>query len=421
MSDNAEATPDNAYEIHIHHIGGFAGELPLPIPASLRRDICLYLYDANAAALDHMGVSANDEYRRKVLIGKAVFDREGDVDVSLTYTPASASLLPVSPDFLNYWRESFVESDMCDVLLTEQLEVGKVKVACTTIDTLIGRGEVAADILLIDAEGVEGPILDGAAAALGSSIVGLICEIHFAQYRTGQTSVGELFGKAEQQGFHLADMRMHPGRSFSRVPIGWRTGGCSMSADALFYKRIDAIRASYPAASVSLLKLGLFALLTRRLEQCVAAVEAALALDPQVFVRGADFAYVALLDEMSRLYRAEAGILLPTWTDFYPTYEAGLTHGDPGRGVNIGETRRRYFAKVGGVGTFMRRLAQLANSGSTPLEALLSRHGLDDTANQAKAQRLFSIHNLLRWLDLAEGDKPTTPETIARKIAQSLS
>lgn len=411
--------PDRSYEVHLHHIGGYAGNISVAVPASLRGDIRLYLYDANAAAMEV--VASDSGYRQQVNIGRAVFNRDGEVDVHLTYTPSSSSLFEVSKEFVAYWQNGIFETDMCDVGTDEQREVKTARVACTTIDTL-ARGEgVAVDILSIDAEGAEGHILAGAAGALKTSIVGLFCEVQFVEYRYGQTTAGDLFAKTTDAGFHLADIQMHPGRFYARVPLGWRSNGCVTSADLCFYKRLDQIKVDHAAPAISLLKAALFALLTKRLEHAIAAVNDALALDPEVLKAGSDFAYIRLFAEMADLYRKEAGIFLPTWTDFYPTYEAGMTHGDANRGVDAVDARRRYFSRSGAVGTFLRRVVELSSQGDAPLEALLRRAQIDDLANIVKQRRLWGVGNLLRWLDLMETDKPTTPETIAAKIAKSLS
>jgi FkbM family methyltransferase len=413
------AMPDSRYEVHLHHIGGYAGNIPVAVPASLRGDVCLYLYDANAEAMDV--VVSDSSYRRQLNIGRAVFDRDGEIDVRLTYTPSSSSLFPVSKEFVAYWQNGIFETDMCDITPFEQREVKTARVACTTIDSLRRQEGIAVDILSVDAEGAEGHILDGAADALKTSIIGLICEVQFVEYRYGQTSAGDLFAKTSASGFHLVDLQMHPGRFYERVPLGWRSNGCVMSGDLCFYKRLDAITADHPAPAISLLKTALFALLTRRLEHAVAAVQAALAIDADVLERGSEFAYVRLLADIAELYRKEAAVFLPTWTDFYPTYEAGMTHGDVNRGVNAADARRRYFARTGAVGTFLRRAVELSAQDDTPIEALLRRYELNDLAGAVKQRRHWGMGNLLRWLDLLETGRPTTPETLAQKIAQSLS
>lgn len=410
--------PDRRYQVHVHHVGGYGGGIPLAIPPALRGDICLYLYDANAEAMKVVATSS--DYRRQVNIGRAVFDREGEVDFHLSYTPSASSLLSLSQDFGAYWGKGIVETDMCDVLTTELREVKTIRVPCTTLDA-VARQEGFVDILSIDAEGTEGHIMAGAAEVMKKSVVGLICEVEFVENRPGQTSVGDIFTRTADHGFHLADLQTHIGRFYSRVPIGWRSNGCVLGADLSFYKRLDTIKADHPDAALSLLKLALFSLLTQRLEHGIAAVEAAVALDPDILSQGSDFAYVRLLAEMWDLYRPESGVFLPTWTDFYPTYESGLKHGDADRGIDRLEARRRYFSERRTVGTFLRRLVELSTENDSPLEALLLRYEMKGLATTVKQRRHVSVSRLLHWLGLLESERPTTPETIAMKIAQSLS
>ncbi len=408
----------NPYEIHFHHVGGYAGALPLPIPAPLRRDVSLYLYDANAATMEQLGSAT--EYRRQMNIGQAVFDRDGKTDVHITYHPAGSSLFPLSPDFLAYWKDAYTESDMCDVLTSDQREVSTVPVVCTTMDSVCRTHGLGLDFLSLDAEGSEKQILEGAKTALTNSVVGLICEIHFIEVRTGQTSAGDLFSHAAAQGFHLADLRMHPGRGYMRLPLGWRAEGAVTSGDGFFFKRLDTLRATYPKPAVALAKLAMFCLLAGRLEHGVAAALAAQEADREVFAEGIDFAYIRLLSEIVSLYQKEDGLFLPTWTDFYPTAEAGNRHGDPDRGIDVRDATRRYFSRVQPV-AFLQCIGALSSQGDSALESLLRRYGLDDLANAVKQHRQRSLVILLNWLGLIEKDKPTSPQTIVQRITERLA
>lgn len=408
---------DPRYEIHFHHVGGYAGSLPLAIPTPLRRDVNLYLYDANAATMEQSGTT---DFRRQVNIGQAIFDRDGQTDVHITYHPAASSLFPQSPDFAEYWRSAYTESDMCDVLTADQREVSTARIGCTTLDALCRTQSISADFLSLDAEGSERQILEGSRAALGSSVVGLICEIHFVEVRRGQTTAGELFDTTTAHGFHLSDLQMHPGRGYARLPIGWRAHGAVTSGDGFFFKRLDLIKATYPAPAPSLAKLALFCLLTGRVEHGVAAALAAQQADAAVFAHGSDFAYLKLLSEMLELKQQQAALFLPTWADFYPTAEAGLRHGDAGRGIDLRDANRRYFSTVTPV-DFLARVIALSNQDDSPVEALFRRYQLENLAAVVKHQRQQSVLKLLTWLGLLEADKPTSPASIAQRIGERLT
>jgi len=409
---------EDRYEIHFHHVGGYGGALPLPIPRPLRRDVNLYLYDANAESMDR--VRTDGEYRRQMNIGQAVFDRDGQVDVHITYHPAASSLFPVDPDAMTYWAGGYVESDMCDILMSDFREVRRVPVPCTTIDALRRTKGIVTDFLSLDAEGSERQILDGAHDALSTTVVGLISEVHFMNLRTGQTTAGELFDRANRHGFHMADLRMHEGRAFARLPLGWRTVGAVTSGDAFFFKRIDVLKSAYPAPGPSLAKLALFCLLTGRLEHGVAAALAAQDADPAAFNAAADFAYVKLLAEITQLYRQQEPFFLPTWSEYYPTAEAGLRHGESGRGLDVRDACRRYFSKVDAT-KFIHRVAALSNQDDSPLESLLKRYELNELAVSVKQHRQRSLIILLNWLDLLDKEKPTTAQHIAQRIAERLA
>jgi FkbM family methyltransferase len=175
----------------------------------------------------------------------ALWERPGPRALYLMQDPTVASCYRPN---LAYFRRF---PDPSPMELVRTLEVD-----ATTLDAYARAHATAFDVLKLDVQGAELPVLKGAEHQLRESLLAVITEVEFVELYEGQPLFADIDVFLRQRGFRLFDLDI---RRWRRKPLGpdferLRVGQ-AVWADALYLR--DVVEAGLPAAEprVALLKL----------------------------------------------------------------------------------------------------------------------------------------------------------------------
>ena len=142
----------------------------------------------------------------------------GEVSINVAGNSVSSSILPMM--------------DAHSSVATNSSYVGVQRVPLFTLDSIEERylSGVARPFLKVDAQGFEGPVLDGAVSSL-RRMCGVMCEMSLLPLYEGQVLWLEMIQRLESAGLELWSLR--PGFSD-------RVKGRTLQIDASFFRRNDA-------------------------------------------------------------------------------------------------------------------------------------------------------------------------------------
>jgi len=197
---------------------GCSGSLP-PRWAPLADCIDYLGFDPDPRALERLDQTPSG-FRSHRVLPHAVAGRSGPATLIRTRSPHCSSLLEPR----RAWLERFSYRD-----LFQELDRGEV--ACVTLDDAARSHGVRADVLKLDSQGLEVPILEAAGSLLDDVVV-LDLEAGFVENYVGESTLAEVDVFLRSRGFLLFDLEA---RHVTRV-AGPETRGQPLWAETLWLR-----------------------------------------------------------------------------------------------------------------------------------------------------------------------------------------
>ncbi len=228
------AINDEQLRIRIHHIGGIGESGPVEVLGRLGHVEWVF-YDAQVESLSSVRVPGNIHR----LVQRAIGRTDSSAKFYITAWPSASSLLKPSPDAEKYTM--VLENNRVQVWGPHTEIVESVDTQIHALDTLVGDNQVPQiDFLSIDAQGAELSILEGASSALEERIVGVLCEVEFAELYLNQPLFCDIQNRLRTNQFRLCEI-FNP-QYFNTAPTSppFRGRGFLTVGEALFLR--DASR-----------------------------------------------------------------------------------------------------------------------------------------------------------------------------------
>lgn len=249
-------------DIIIFHVGGIGNYGPVDaiIKTFPQRSVVI-CFEANVSEGDYL---MQEKYRklgaRTVMVPKCIGEKHGKHPFYVNKHPASSSIYPPAKQALEYhvqykrintWKEN-----------TELDRMSELDIV--TLDELVRDGTVPlADVLSMDAQGSEIPVMQGGKLAL-QELLFVVWEVDFIELYQGQAVFADQDRYLTQQGFRIADILnqqyWHPGPA---AGDGFLTVG-----EALYFRQLDWVldhTADKKILPQKLIKLAMIAYAFRRI------------------------------------------------------------------------------------------------------------------------------------------------------------
>lgn len=228
--------------IRVHHIGGIGGfgptdaiaKLDMPSPQKYKNenDIEWIIYDANEESLLASTAQQDSNY---TLIHKCIGGANSKGRFNVMTAGSASSMLMPAPSAAQYTM--FTRKDKAQIWGKHTRVVKSVDIEINTLDGLYETRKVpSADFLSVDAQGAELDIINGASIMLKSSVVGIVCEVEFAELYAGQPLFCDTQDRLRKDNFRLCQIYNH--QYFNTAPyVNELQGkGFHIVGEALFFK-----------------------------------------------------------------------------------------------------------------------------------------------------------------------------------------
>ena len=224
--------------IKVFHVGGRGGMGPSEYLLRLGESLSLSVFEANIES----GDSVWDDYKRLIadyaksygiklsMIPKCLSNCVGKKEFHVNVMPDCSSLLNMSPESTNYSRmNSWYKITWGQICRPKRT----IKIDVTTLDELYANGTIQLPhFLSIDAQGAEYDILEGAAKALQSDLLGVVTEVEFREVYDGQKLFTDQYTLLSKHEFRMFEL-FNPEYWYSSQIIG---KGALSVAEALFLR-----------------------------------------------------------------------------------------------------------------------------------------------------------------------------------------
>ena len=225
----------------IHHVGARFGNIPFSIPDDFADCVELVLFDADEDCVAGLVNMKGGNNLHTTLVSACLSDQDKDAEFHITLNPSASSLLQPSEASRELVQPLFgIDWDVADSASI----VERRSVTTKRLDTLLlERTDLPPpDFLSLDTQGSELQIIEGACNTIAHTVVGLIVEVEFIELYKNVSRFGEIASLLEKLGFQLARFIDMIDAQASRQPIGCRSDGFPIAADALFLRRVDSIK-----------------------------------------------------------------------------------------------------------------------------------------------------------------------------------
>lgn len=193
---------DDKLKIKIHHIGGIGECGPIEALRSFKDDIQWVIYDAEDSSLSSLKTLEKKDH---LLINKCIgaINSKGKFNVVVNQSASSMLMPALAAKFYTYAPKlgsALVWGEHTRVVKTVDIDIN-------TLDELMNNQIIPeADFLSVDAQGGELDIINGASGMLGSSIVGVVCEVEFAELYEGQPLFCDIQDRLRKDNFRFCDI-----------------------------------------------------------------------------------------------------------------------------------------------------------------------------------------------------------------------
>jgi FkbM family methyltransferase len=302
----------NSANFAISHVGARFGNYPLQVPEQLMQSIDVILFDADEDCIRSLSGSPTE---RRRAITACLSDSDGEADFCITVNAPASSLLEPSEELRGYVQPMFGID--WDVMACARV-VERRRVVTARLDTLLGnRPDLPVpDFLSLDTQGSELAILKGAEETMGrGGIVGLIVEVELVELYQGVSRFGDVARWLEERGFHFAGFSQIINAQSSCQPIGRRSEGFPIAADAAFLSRVDRFsNLSQDDVKTCLKKLAFASVCLGHLDHAFAALERCGRMENSDSMPG----WLAFLQKLQIASDYTPRIFLPQFPDILP-------------------------------------------------------------------------------------------------------
>ncbi len=209
--------------------------------AEARRHLKVLAFEPEKQEFDKLSERAPDEERSTLVVNVALHASQQPLRLNVARNRGLSSIFTPNRAFL----DSFPDASRFDT-------VDVAEVPADTLDNVISaRGIRDVDFIKVDTQGSELLVLQGAAGALASMMVGVEVEAEFAPIYEGQPLFAELDSFMRGLGYVLFDLRPCYWKRTAGRGIGGPRGQI-IWADALYLKGMPALHAAIAALPAEL-------------------------------------------------------------------------------------------------------------------------------------------------------------------------
>lgn len=404
--------------IHVHHIGGRDGSMPYAAPRVFAKDVLFYNYEADADCIaqmdDAMDRGPFTSVSREALIGEG----KGSATLHINHDPYTSSLLPTAKGLGDLY---YHDADNGDYIAARTFATVEQRLIPTvSFDECIADRSETVDFLTLDVQGAESLILRAAPRALGTQVLGVICEVAFEAFYEGHGLFPDVFAITRSHGFRFIRLVPHGEWAWHRAPIGWRGVGATLQGDALFLKSPATVVATHPSPALALSKLAATALFYGCIEfmlECLQTIEAHSLQRP-----GGTRKYLRMLTEIAGAYSLVEKVFPPAFDHLFSTQESRARFLADARALEgdapFARARRRYFQDEDPV-RFFAQIEAAFGPEPLPLQAILLRYGLERTAAKVRSDAQALIRHSLQLLGLVstrDSQSPIDLDALRREL-----
>lgn len=261
--------------IHVHHVGGRDAGAAFDIPDAFKNDFVIHFYDADPECIDQIN-EKNDEkdlhaYTHHAFIGGP---SQKTVEFKNNYDPYTSSGLSLNERY-EKWT-GFNGTYRCDYSFKDAMKlVDTVTLDTVTLDDFVEqKGLSPADVIILDTQGTEYDIIQGALNQIKSNTLALIVEVSMRKIYEDQKLFGDICELLNNLGFHFVTFLGSVGQySPYRKKVGTRAEGFLAMGDALFLKDCEQMDLSQSNLSLRLKKLSFLSILFNRVDYGVECLE----------------------------------------------------------------------------------------------------------------------------------------------------
>lgn len=379
----------------VYVAGARSGNPMLDLWARFRDDIVAIGFDADPAAIPGATAALARQAGTATALPHALGAVTGPGLFYLNRDPYTSSVYPLNPDFADF-TGLFYATDyrLGDVAATRRT----LPVTLRRLDDLVGTAVPGLadaalpppDLLLLDTQGNEVDILDGAAGCLAGPTIAVVSETAFHPVYQGQRTFGDMVRLLEGHGFLFAGFDEMGLYAPNRVPVPWRSGGIPLFCDAIFLRRPDRLpqpTAADDPAGLPLAKLALVAFGLGLTELALAALtriplpDGGTADGGAVVHPAASTGYLAFLGTLAAL---AARLALPLPLPYVQVYRDGQGPANPAAWTQA---------------------VRYGDADATPIETMLQDHGFDRAVRRVQ---WFRRHSSFR-IGTPPADQETAP------------
>jgi FkbM family methyltransferase len=370
----------------LHHVGGRDGSRAFPLLPRFEGDFLNVIYEADADCLEQIRDFNTPLASGFRLMPHCLGAHNGTETLNVCHDQFTSSLYPPNPRYAEYY--GFFEDK--DYVLAQAMRVCETRsVSVATLDALcLGDGAVPApDFLSIDTQGAEYDILRGGQKVVSGNVLAVYCEVEFVPLYQGQKLFGDVTALLEEYGLGFAAFTRIESLSSRREALGLRGQGLTTYGEALFLRHPEQVESDDPVlARLRHLKAGFIAVIYDLFEFGLAHLRRAVAGDggPAFWEALPALSYVGFMRELWEAVLAMPEVFPAGFYDHYPT------PGDSAkRFVKDGDLRASGFVfETWRAGVPAKARELLRDPAPTPVEAVLTRYGLDFQAQTLRRIRL---------------------------------
>ena len=375
----------------IHHVGARFGNMPFSIPDHFADCIEVVLFDADKDCIDGLNERL-DKAPNTRLISACLSNRDGNAEFSITMNPSASSLLDPSEATNGFVQALFgIDWDLegCASVVERR------SVAVNRLDTLLLKHTdlPSPDFLSLDTQGSELQIIEGARDAIARSVVGLVVEVEFVELYKNVRRFGDVVGLLEESGFHFARFVDTVDAYGSRQPIGWRSDGFQIAANALFLRRVETVPSD--GLDSVLEKLAFASVVFGHLDHAFSALSA---IESSQAIGANTPSWCGFVRQLRSAATKCPKIYLPKFPDILPKESIKRFSQEP----DISKwpslmSLRRWRKGLEGI-DIERQLDSLEAITDTPIEAVLRKNGFEVLADRTNFCRRDQTHKLKHFL-----------------------
>ena len=222
--------------IKVHHVGGIGDYGPTNTMGNIP-DVDWIVYDADEESL---AASTDLEDKSHILVNKCIGGVNSKTNFNIMFARSASSILLPSPSAAAY---TYPNSDGSVQVWGEHTRVVRSpEVTINTLDWLFENGEIPTiDLLSIDAQGAELDIINGASQMMSTSVIGVVCEVEFAELYAGQPLFCDIQDRLRRDHFRLC--QIYNLQYFNTAPYDRQLQGAGFLTvgEALFLKDVGSI------------------------------------------------------------------------------------------------------------------------------------------------------------------------------------